>query len=278
MRGLAPVAFAVLVFSTTAVLVRWAAPLSAYELTFGRMAVAAVAVGVVAAARGELRGQRPPVGRFAVYGLIAALHFLTFIASLRYTTVAHSLSLVYTAPIFVTLGSTLLLGEPLHPRKLLGLPVTAVGIAILTGFEPMMTPEMALGDGLAVASAVCFGFYSVAGRRERAAYPLLTYAALVYGSAAIWLAPVALLAGNGALSPLAVVMVIALGLGPLAIGHTLYNASLRRAHPTFVNLISTQEVTGSILLAFLLLNETPAPTTLAGAAISILGVLLVMLL
>jgi drug/metabolite transporter (DMT)-like permease len=73
-------------------------------------------------------------------------------------------------------------------------------------------------------------------------------------------------------------MVVVIGLGSGAIGHTLYNASLRRAHPTLVNLISTQEVSGSILLAYLLLGETPAGTTLAGVAVSLLGVLLVMLL
>ncbi|HUE75568.1 MAG TPA: EamA family transporter, partial [Chloroflexota bacterium] len=66
--------------------------------------------------------------------------------------------------------------------------------------------------------------------------------------------------------------IVALGLFPLAIGHTLYNASLRRTHPTYVNLVATQEVTGGVLLGALLLHEVPGVTSLIGVVITIVGV------
>lgn len=284
LRGLGYVTLAVGLFATSPVLVRWAAPLSPFEITFGRMATAALAVGLLARWQGRSAGGsgtgRPlvPAPRFVLYGLIAALHFLLYIASLSFTTIAHSLALVYTAPVFVTLFSSLLLKEPIRRRQWLGIPVVVAGIAVLAGLEPRMDARMALGDALALGSAICFGLYSVAGRRERAAYPLLDYAGAVYLMAALWLLPAAALGGSGAASWPAIGAVLLLGVLPLAVGHTLYNASLRRVHPTYVNLVSTQEVTGGILLGYLLLGEAPGPGALIGAGLSLAGVAAVLLL
>ena len=188
---------------------------------------------------------------------MAALHFLCFTWALTYTTVAHALALTYTAPIFVTLFAVVLLKEPLRGRQLLGLPVTVLGVAIMTGFEPKMDSQMVLGDLIAVGSAIFFGLYSVAGRRERARYPLFVYAGSVYLAAALW-CPVAALAPGGPPSVTSMLAVVGLGLLPLAVGHTLYNASLRRVHPTYVNLIATQEVTGGVILSYLMIGENRA--------------------
>ena len=53
---------------------------------------------------------------------------------------------------------------------------------------------------------------------------------------------------------------LALGLIPLGLGHTLYNAALHRAPAATVNTIATQEVTFGVLLAWLLLGEPPSPS------------------
>jgi drug/metabolite transporter (DMT)-like permease len=285
-RGFLYVALGTVLFSTTPVLIRWAASLTPLEITFWRMAVAALTVGSLAV----LREGRPQLGRsdlrpFAVFGLVTALHFFFYIASLSFTSITHSLALVYTAPIFVTLFSALFLHEPIARRKYLGIAVAVVGVAVLAGFEPRFSLRMLLGDLLAVGSAVCFGFYSVIGRSQRRRYPLLTYALGTYGAAALWLLPAVAvpLAGKIAAgvplgySWLAVLSILVLGVGPLGIGHTLYNAALRRLHATYVNLIATQEVTGGVLLGFLLLGEAPSLNSALGAVITLLGIALVLI-
>jgi drug/metabolite transporter (DMT)-like permease len=278
LAGLVFVSIGVLLFSTSPVLVRDAAPFSAFQITFGRMATAGIGLTVASLVLGQPIGPaRGEWGRFLGYGLIAALHFLFYIASLSFTTIAHSLTLVYTAPIFVTLFAALFLGEKIPRRKYLGLPVAVGGIAILAGLEPNLTPQMLLGDALALGSAVCFGLYSVAGRRERNRYPLLRYAGAVYALAALWLAPFALLGPLGRFPLPAVSAIVALGVFPLAIGHTLYNASLRRVHATYVNLIAAQEVTGGIALGALVLGEWPPISAVVGAVVSLIGVGLVIL-
>jgi len=73
-----------------------------------------------------------------------------------------------------------------------------------------------------------------------------------------------------------VMAVVLSGLLPLATGHTLYNAALRRTHATTVNLIASQEVTGGVLLGWLLLGQAPQPNEIAGIAMALSGIAVVL--
>lgn len=292
-RGLLYVALTVVAFSTSPVLIVWANPMPAIDKTWGRLFIAALAVGISAwlshkrthpqavasPTVATMSGPNSAV-RFAFYGLVTALHFLCYIAALDYTTAAHALAIVYTAPIFVTFLSAFLLHEPVRRLQWIGVVIAVVGIAILAGLEPQMTPRMAFGDLIAAGSAITFGVYTIAGRYERQRYPLLVYASRVYAFAAIWLLPLAILVAPGA-PPHSwgwaqIVSVIALGVIPLALGHTLYNAALRRLHATVVNIIASQEVTGGILLSLLFLGQVPSLTSLVGALVTLAGIILVL--
>ncbi|PJF46248.1 MAG: EamA family transporter, partial [Candidatus Thermofonsia Clade 3 bacterium] len=93
----------------------------------------------------------------------------------------------------------------------------------------------------------------------------------------VWLAPLAALNfSNGGYTLPAVLSVVALAALPLGLGHTLYNAALRRMRATTVNLVATQEVTGGVLLGALLLGEIPSLLTLAGIAVTLCGIILVL--
>jgi drug/metabolite transporter (DMT)-like permease len=269
---------AVVMFSTSPVFVLLARPLSPYEITFGRLAIgAALVIALGRYNRQPLLPARSHLPIFVVFGLITAVHFLSYIASLNYTTIAHSLAVVYTAPIFVTLFSAWFLGERITRRKWAGVVVAVGGIAILAGFEPRWSDQMLLGDLLALVSAITFGLYSVAGRSQRERYGLFTYTGTVYGFGALWALPAAVLFLTPAgYNPKSLLALLLAGLVPLGLGHTLYNAALRRTHATVVNLIATQEVVGGIILGALFLNQIPQPNEIAGALIALLGIALVL--
>jgi drug/metabolite transporter (DMT)-like permease len=280
--GLLYVCIAVFFFSTSPIFVRWSKPFTSVEIAFWRLAIAVLLVAVMGLiTRQRLLLKRREVPRFLFYGLVTALHFILYIAALSFTTIAHALALVYTSPIFVTLFSAFVLREALPLRKYAGIGVAVIGVAIMAGFEPHYTACslsgtgqcMILGDAMALLSGLCFAIYSVAGRGERDRHPLFRYTTNVYGLAALWLLPVALFFAFTHGYPLgAVGAVVALGVFPLGLGHTLYNASVRRVHATYANLIATQEVTGGIILGILLLGEVPSITTVIGVMVTLVGI------
>lgn len=282
--GLLYVCVAVFFFSTSAVFVRWSAPFNSIEIAFWRLAMATLLVAIMGlVTRQPLLLNRSHIPRFLFYGLVTALHFIFYIASLSYTTIAHTLAITYTSPIFVTIFSAIFLHEPLPLRKYLGISLTIVGIAIMAGFEPHYTACslhgqcIVLGDSLAVLSALCFSIYSIAGRGERDRHPLFRYTTNVYGMAALWLLPATLYFAFQHTYPIAAVgAVLALGIFPLGLGHTLYNAAIRKVHATYANLIATQEVTGGVLLGIFLLHEIPSVATIIGGVVTLAGIMSVL--
>src|SRR5215469_3724012 len=280
--GLLYVCIAVFFFSTSPIFVRWSKPFTSVEIAFWRLAIATLLVAMMGLiTRQRLLLKRHELPRFAFFGLVTALHFILYIAALSFTTIAHALALIYTSPIFVTLFSALVLREPLPRRKYIGIGVAVLGVAIMAGFEPHYTACslhgtgqcMLLGDALALLSGICFAIYSVAGRGERDRHPLFRYTTNVYGLSALWLLPLMLLFAFQHAYPLAAVgAVVALGVFPLGLGHTLYNAAVRRVHATYANLIATQEVTGGIVLGIFLLHEVPSVAAVIGVVVTLIGI------
>lgn len=264
-------------FASGAILVRWASPLTPVEITCARLAIAGALVGAAAAGgRAGLGMTRGDLLRLLPIGAVCAAHFLCFIAALSFTTIAHALTITYTAPLFIAALSRLLLGEALPPRTLPATLLAVGGVALLTGLEPRLSPRLLLGDALALGSAATFALYSLLGRRERTRLPLLRYAAWVYLIAGALTAPFATGLLERPIPPTAALAVLAMAVFPSALGHTLYNAAVRRVHPSLANLIATQEVSGGIALAWLLLGEAPGWNGLLGAAVTLLGVGLVL--
>jgi len=277
-RGVELAVLAVVCFSFGAVLTIWADPLSPYEKTAGRLAIGSMAVLTISLAqRRAPHYSRPDAPRFLWFGLVAAVHFLCFMGSLSYTTIAHALTLTYTSPVFVTLFSAVFLKEPMARRQYVSIGAVILGIAILVGFQPQLDSRMLAGDGMALMAAIAGGVYSVIGRSQRDRYPLLTYAFATYAVAGLWLLPAAWLTFDpthyGARQLLAL---LALGVLPLAVGHTLYNAAVRHTHATYVNVIATQEITGGMLLGLVLLGQLPTPNSVLGAGITLAGIALVL--
>lgn len=268
---------AVSLFSTSALLVRLSGPVPGTEVTFWRLLLAGCVVLVAARVDGQVRrAPRVDVGRFMIYGLITAAHFLLYILSLSYTSVSNSLALVYTAPAFVAAFSTVRLHEKITHRQAVGIAVVISGVAVLSGFDLTISSRKVLGDAMAIGSAAAFGLYSVAGRGERGRYPLLVYAGGVYLCASLWLLPAALPTMSvAAFNVRNVLAIVALAVLPLAVGHTLYNAALRRIHAAEVNVLSTLEVVGGTFLVWAVRHEAVPLESAVGVAITLAGVLIV---
>lgn len=249
--------------------------MSAAEVTLWRLGLATlVAFGLARVSGVSLAHIRER--RTAVLGATLYAHFLLFTVAAQTTTTAHTLALVYASPALVALGSALILREPPRAMQLVGVLAAVAGIAILVGFEPAESGATLSGDLAAAGSGAALAAYVLAGRYYRAAMPLPAYVFAVYGWAALLALPYAAVSfDTGAYDGGRILVLVILGVVPLGLGHTLLNAALRRARATIPNVITTQEVTGGVLLGALLYGEIPGPSALLGALLALAGVITV---
>jgi drug/metabolite transporter (DMT)-like permease len=267
---------AVLFVSFGAVLVRLAAA-PALAVAFYRVALASLLLAPFAA-RGARRSWPALVAgeRLALVGSGAALalHFATWIASLSFTSIASSVLLVNTAPAFAVVFSWLFLRERAHRVVLVAIPIAFAGAALIAFGDWTGSPGTLRGNLLALAGAVTVAAYQVIGRGLRAALPLDAYVLGVWATAAACLAVLALAFGVPLVgfSGATWAAFLALAVVPTIGGHGLVNKSLRSLPAPTVGLFLLGEPLGASLLAFLVFGERPGAWTLAGGAV-VLGAL-----
>ena len=266
----------VLAVSTAAPLIRLAeAPALVVALWRNLVALAVLAPAAVWCSRGELRSI---AGRDLAWcvgaGVALAVHFAAWVSSLGMTTVASSTALVATSPVFVALAGSAWLGERVGRRGWAGIILAVAGAALLAGADVRVSGRALAGDLLALVGAGFAALYVLAGRFVRQRLSLLPYVVVVYAVAACLLLPAALLrgdrlAGFGAGQWAALV---ALGLGPQVLGHTVFNYLLARLRADAVAVAVLGEPVGATLLALAIFGEVPPPAALPGAALVLTGI------
>jgi drug/metabolite transporter (DMT)-like permease len=217
-------------------------------------------------------------------GLLLALHFWSWNASVGMTTIAASVVLVNTQPLMVGLLSAAWLAEPPSRQQWLGIGVAMIGALIVLAPDLMQsgalsfTGRAAAGDALALVGAVTAAGYYTIGRRLRMTLDLWAYAALVYGSCLIALLLIATVMGVslGPFPAREYRIFALLALGPMLLGHTGMNWALRHVRAYQVNVVLLGEpIFATIIAAFLPgIRERPTPLTLVGGVVVLAGVVL----
>jgi len=209
-------------------------------------------------------------------GLFLSLHFAFWVTSLKYTSVASSVILVTTNPIFVALASVFFLRERLSFPLFFSILV-AVGGGLMIGWGDWnLGKQTVYGDFLALLGAVMATGYLLTGRRLRPKMSLGPYITLVYGVAGILLIFFALLSGDSffGYSSRDYFLFLLLALVPQLIGHTTVNWALRFFSATLVAVFILGEPILATLLAFFLLGEPVGPRIFLGGTLVLLGIYL----
>ena len=278
-RGAAPyllMTAAVACVSLGSILVR-AAQAPPLAVSFQRVFLASLLVAPFAARPAADAWPRLALRRvllLAAAGIALALHFATWIASLSFTTVAASVLLVNTAPLFSLALARLFLGETPGRSVLQATAIALCGAALIAAGDWTGGASSLTGVLLALAGAVTLSVYHVVGRGLREAMPLSAYVLAVWGTAAAALAALAAVSrvplfGYPART---LGLFFLLALVPTLCGHGLVNRALRELPAPTVGLFMLGEPLGAAALAFVLFGEVPSALTLAGGAL-VLGAL-----
>jgi drug/metabolite transporter (DMT)-like permease len=268
----------VLAVGAAAIFIRLAeAP--ALGIAFWRCALGVVALTPLAAWRRE----RLPEGRDLWAGVAAGValgvHFGTWIASLDYTSVAASVVLVSTTPVFVAVAAYLLLGERTSVLSLGGIGLAILGTTVIAGGGSGTGNTAFLGNALALVGAVAMAVYVLIGRSLRTGgVGALSYSIVGYSVAALALLPVALVSGAQlwGYSATTWFWLFVITLGPQLLGHTVLNWALEYVRASIVSGAVLAEPVIAALLAWLVLAEKPGQATLVGGVVVIAGLYLLL--
>jgi len=211
-------------------------------------------------------------------GFFLALHFLSWIASLSLTGITSSIVFVTTSPIFIELYSVVVKKERTSARVWIGIGLAVAGSVILGGGNIAAGGESWKGDLLAVGGAFAVACYFMVGSRLRPRLPLLGYIFPVYGAAALFLVPASFLLGDGltGLPARVYVYCLVMALVCQVAGHSLFNWALRKMNTTRVAMATLGEPIGTAMLAWMILRETPMLSEMAGGAVILVGVFVVL--
>ena len=211
-------------------------------------------------------------------GLCLAVHFATWITSLEYTSVASSVALVSTSPLWVALIAWLAWREPLTPRLGAGLALSLAGSVLISLAEARaaISARPLLGNVLALTGALAVSGYWLIGRRLRRRLPLVPYVTVVYGTAALLLLAAALLLRQrlGGFAPATYGWLLLLALLPQLLGHSSFNWALGQLPASYVAIATLGEPIGAAILAYAFLGEIPTRLKLLAAAMVLAGIYL----
>ena len=284
-RTYAALAGGVLVVSTASILVRFAQSqgvpslaIAAWRLTLAAMLIAPWVLG----------GQRRELAALsrrdwllaALSGLFLAAHFATWIVSLDYTSVASSVALVTTNPVWIALFSVLVLRERMAAVRVLavGLSLAGSGLVLWADADAASAaaPDPMLGNALALAGSLAVCGYFLIGRRLRAHMSVLAYIGVVYVVAALCLMLLALAVGvrMAGYSYFAWMVLAAMALGPQLLGHGAFNYALKHVSATMIALAVLGEPVGATVLAWLMFGEDVGPLKLFGMSLLLGGIFL----
>ena len=263
---------AILAVSWAAIFVRWcddtpASIIALYRMLWSFFLFAAVTKLEFCAQFKESALNKKEKIALPCAGVLLAFHFITWIGSLQLTTVAHSLMIYSTQPVFAVFLSPLLLNEKASFRSIMAILITLAGILIITGYDFGIDKSQFFGDVLALLSALFLTLYIFLARYFRNKIKFLPYVTLVYGSATITLLVYNIVYGFNLIryELKTHFFMFLLALIPTGIGHSLLNWIARKIEVYKVNLASLGEFVFASLFAYILFSEKPGKVFYIGA-------------
>lgn len=247
-------------------------PVPALEIAWARLVIQAALVTpilLLVAGRRGLRPNRPALS--ALRGVLIAMATGLFFTGLQFLSIAECISIFFVEPLFLTVLSSVVLGEPIGWRRVSAVLVGLAGALLI--IQPRFV-EIGWPALLPLGAALCFAFYLLLTKILAANENALTLH-LWAGGAGGLLMTLALIAGAASgqaeLTPIwpterQLYLMLALGLVATS-GHFLVVLAFRHAPASLLAPFQYIEIVSATLLGYFVFSEFPGPLSWLGVAI-----------
>lgn len=248
----------IVAISFSAIFIKWSnAPASVqgmYRLLFTSLLMLPFARPYAKAAKALTRKDWLLV---AASGALLALHFLLWMSSLVYTSVASSTMIMALEPLFIMAGAFVFFRERTGVSALLGMLIAIAGVICIGWGDIGLSADHVKGDLLSIGGTVAVAGHLLLGQRLVVKMPSYLYSLTVFLSAGIVFALYNLATATPFFDYPAREwgIFILLAIVPTVFGHILFNWLLQYTSATTVSMNILGEPVGASVLAYLLLGE-----------------------
>lgn len=213
---------------------------------------------------------------FMLTGLMLALHFTCWNASLNITSVASAVILITMHPLFIVILSAIFLKEKFYYKAIIGVILALIGCIIISSGDFSINKNVFIGDVIAILGAAFFALYFLIGKIKRDSFSGLTYITMIYIWCSFFLFIASVISGKPIIgySALDYYSFFSLAFVCTLIGHGLLNYSLKYVKTVFISTSVLGEAIISIILAFIIFNEIPSVWHYSGSSLTLYGIYL----
>ncbi len=210
-------------------------------------------------------------------GVFTACDLGLWTTSLSFTTASNATLLGNTAPLWVALGTWLILKQKLSSAFWHGLTITLLGAALIMGTDFLLHPRFGVGDAMAIGTGVFYGGYFLFTERSRTHFDPVGHIWLVGIGASITLFVINTVLRNPLTGYPAQTWFVFLStaivsqlIGYMALAYALGHLPASVVSPTMV----LQPIV-TTLLAIPLLDEIPTIWQGIGGSIALVGIYII---
>jgi len=255
-----------------------------YTYTFLRFVIAGIVL-IPLFAKSKEKISKRDIPKFVLISLLATANVTLFSFGIRYTTVFVSQLMYSMTPIFVAIGSVLILKSRISKLKICGIIIGFLGMTIII-IIPNLNEDFKnfgtiIGNLLVLTAVISNSVYTVLSKRLQKSFaPLSVTTMMVITTimATAILAPIDISNYSNIVSNISAISVIALlyvAIGGTAIYYLLYQRVIKKVNPLAASTTFYLQPLCAYIIAFVLIGEKLNLTVVFGSVFILFGAWLV---
>ena len=272
-------AIALVSVSTSSIIARFLPDLSSIVIALWRLIFASVAVWLYSFFKPQININKPNLTLFILSGFLLGLHFICFYQAVKLTSIANATLLGITAPLFTLIIERFVFKRKFKKIVFVGFIIALFGTVMITGFKFSLADASGVGKMYGLSAALCIALVYLIANKIRIETSTVSYTRLLYLIAAMFLFVIASASGENIfeLNRSDLLWLLALGLFPTILGHSLLYYGIKFTSPTIIASIPLGEPIIASILAWLIFVEKVPMITLAGGVLILCGIYLIII-